>query len=287
MPADTPLPLIDPHHHLWDVERYRYPWLADGNTGIATRYLVDDFLADGHGQLLQKSVHVQGEIDRDLAVAETAWLQEIAGRYGFPHGIVAYAPLHDPALDTMLEAHAQYANLRGIRQILNPDQCERDDYLTDAAWQAGYGRLAHYGLSFDLQALPSQMSDAAVVARAHPEVPMIVNHSGMPRDRSPEGVELWRQGLRVLAEQQQIALKISGFVMFDPDWTVDSIRPLVLEAIEIFGVQRCMFASNFPVDKVHRSYAAIFGAFRTITAAFSDAERRALFHDNAERLYRL
>ncbi|MDQ6673572.1 MAG: amidohydrolase family protein [Chloroflexota bacterium] len=283
----APIPLIDPHHHLWDAELHDYPWLSRSSAPIARRYLVDDFLADATGQALVKSVHVQGDIARHLSITETAWLQAIADRHGLPHGIVAYAPLQDPHLDAALEAHAQHANLRGIRQILNPDQCERPDYLTDPAWCAGYARLAAYGLSFDLQALPSQMSDAAAVARAYPDVPMVINHTGMPRDRGPEGLEAWRQGMRLLAEQPQVSVKISGFAMFDPDCSAENIRPLVLDTIDIFGVDRCMFASNFPVDKLHTSYAALFGAFATLTAAFSQTERKQLFHANAERIYRL
>jgi predicted TIM-barrel fold metal-dependent hydrolase len=131
------------------------------------------------------------------------------------------------------------------------------------------------------------MADAASVARAHPDVPMIVNHTGMPRDRSPDGVVAWRRGLRLVAEQPHVSLKLSGFAMFDPEWTVDSIRPFVLESIEIFGAERCMLGSNFPVDKLHRSYAAIFDAFRSLTADLSPAEQRAIFHDNAQRIYRL
>jgi predicted TIM-barrel fold metal-dependent hydrolase len=287
MPAETPIPLIDAHHHLWDLGVYHYPWLADGHTAITRRYLVDDLLADGRDQRLVKSVHVQAEIDRELSVAETAWLQTLADQTGFPHAIVAYAALQDPHVDAVLGAHARHQNMRGIRQILNPDQCERPDLLTDPAWQAGYARLAAHGLSFDLQALPSQMADAASVARAHPDVPMIVNHTGMPRDRSPDGVVAWRRGLRLVAEQPHVSLKLSGFAMFDPEWTVDSIRPFVLESIEIFGAQRCMLGSNFPVDKLHRSYAAIFDAFRSLTADLSPAEQRAIFHDNAQRIYRL
>jgi predicted TIM-barrel fold metal-dependent hydrolase len=286
-PGDTAIPLIDAHHHLWDLGVYRYPWLADSMTPIARRYVVEDLLEDGRDQHLVKSVHVQAEITRDLSVAETAWLQSIADEHGFPHAIVAYAPLQDPGLDAILEAHARHRNMRGIRQILNPDQCERSDYLTDPAWQAGYARLAHYGLSFDLQALPSQMAAAALVARAHPDVPMIVNHTGMPRDRTADGVAAWRHGLRQVAEQPNVSLKISGFAMFDPRWTVDSVRPFVLTAVETFGVERCMVGSNFPVDKVQSSFAAIFDAFKTILADLSPAEMRAVFHDNADRIYRL
>jgi predicted TIM-barrel fold metal-dependent hydrolase len=280
------IPIIDPHHHLWDAETYDYPLLPP-NSSVARRYLVEDFLADTAGLSLVKSVHVQGEIARTQSVVETAWLQAIADQNGFPHGIVAYAPLHDPQLKALLEAHAQHANLRGIRQILNPDQCERPDYLTDPAWRAGYAQLAAFGLSFDLQADPAQLPDAAAVARAHPEVPMVVNHTGMPRDRASAALDQWRHGLRLLAEQPHVSIKISGFAMFDPAWTVDSIRPLVLETIDIFGPTRCMFASNFPVDKQHTTYAALFAAFQTLTETFSASERQNLFHDNAERIYRL
>jgi predicted TIM-barrel fold metal-dependent hydrolase len=287
MPADTSVPLIDAHHHLWDLSIYPYPWLANPDVTITKRYLAEDLVEDGRDSHLVKSVHVQAEIDRDLAVAETAWLQDIADRHGFPHGIVAYAPLHDPGLDALLEGHAQYANMRGIRQILNPDQCERADYLTDAAWQAGYARLAHYGMSFDLQAMPFQMADAARVAHAHPNVPMVVNHTGMPRDRTAAGFDEWRHGMRLLAEQPPVSLKISGFAMFDANWTVDSIRPYVLEAVEIFGVERCMVGSNFPVDKVQSSFSVIFDAFKAILSGLSAAELRAVFYDNAERVYRL
>src|SRR5206468_2658705 len=137
--------------------------------------------------------------DRAHSVAETAWLQGIADEHGFPHGIVAYAALQVPDLDEVLRAHALHANLRGIRQILNPDQCERADYLSDPTWRRGYARLADYHLSFDLQALPEQFDAAADAALAYPEVPVIINHAGMPRDQSRSGLDRWRIALRALA----------------------------------------------------------------------------------------
>jgi len=283
----APVPFIDAHHHLWDIDLHHYPGLADPRSPIARHYRLDDFLADAADWPLVKSVHVQGEIDRAQSLAETAWLQSIADERGFPHGIVAYAALQDPRLDQVLQAHAQHANVRGIRQILNPDQCERPDYLTDPAWRAGYARLADYGLSFDLQALPEQFADASAVAAAHPNVPVVVNHTGMPRDQTPAGLIRWRRAMRLLADLPHVSVKISGFGMFDPVWTTASIRPLILETIEIFGVDRCMLASNFPVDKVWASLDRLMEAFEASTADLSAAEQRKLFHDNAERTYRL
>jgi predicted TIM-barrel fold metal-dependent hydrolase len=284
--------VIDPHHHLWDLTRYRYPWLEARPD--SSNYLVEDFRADTRNQDLVKSVHLQAEIEPSQALAETEWLQGIADAHGIPNGIVAWAPLQEgAAVEAVLDQHARHRNFRGIRQLLNwdPDparsQSDRPDYLSDDSWRAGYALLRKYGASYDLQVFPFQMADAARLAGDYPDIPMIVNHTGMPRDRDPAGLQVWRQGMRQLAERPNVSVKISGLGMSEPSWTADSIRPLVLETIDIFGKDRSMFASNFPVDKAFSSYDVLYDAFKSITARFSDSERRALFHDNAERIYRI
>jgi predicted TIM-barrel fold metal-dependent hydrolase len=284
--------VIDPHHHLWHLSLYRYPWLEAQPS--AHNYLVEDYLADTRNQDVVKSVHLQAEIDPSQAVAETEWLQGIADAHGIPNGIVAWAPLQQgAAVQSVLEQHARHRNFRGIRQLLNwdPDparsQSDRPDYLTDASWRTGYGLLRNYGASYDLQVFPFQMSDAAQLAGDYPDIPMIVNHTGMPRDRDPAVLEVWRQGMQRLAERPNVSVKISGLGMSEPTWTADSIRPLVLETIDIFGTDRSMFASNFPVDKAWSTFDVLYDAFKAITAGFSDGERRAMFHDNAERIYRI
>jgi predicted TIM-barrel fold metal-dependent hydrolase len=296
--------IIDPHHHLWDLERHDYPWLrpetshpAGDLTPICQSYRLDDFLFDAAELELVKSVHLQAEVDRRDTVAETAWLQAIAdapGSRGFPHGIVAFADLADPKVEVTLERHCQYANLRGIRYILNYEAGEplycatgRGDWLRDPQWRAGYALLGRYGLSFDAQIFWQQMADALDLARAFPETQMILNHTGMPRKRDPDYLEGWRNGMRRLATAPNVAAKISGLAMFHHEWTPEVIRPFVLDTIDIFGTDRCMFASNFPVDKLHADYSAIWAAFDQITADFASEERRALFHDNAARFYRL
>lgn len=296
--------IVDPHHHLWDLERNPYPWLkpetahaAGDLTPICRDYLLGDFLADARHQRLVKSVHLQAEMDRSDPVRETAWLQAIAdapGSGGFPHGIVAFADLADPGVEAVLERHCEHANMRGIRYILNHEDGEpvysgagRGDWLRDPAWQRGFALLARYGLSFDLQVFWHQMADAAALAACFPETQIIVDHTGMPRRLDRDYLAGWRAGMRTLAAAPNVACKVSGLAMFHHDWTTQTIRPLVLDAIEIFGTERCMFASNFPVDKLHGDYDRVWSAFDQITAAFSADERRALFHDNAVRFYRL
>ena len=295
-------PIIDPHHHLWDLRRNRYPWLQEdlltprleGDTRpIAHDYLLEDYFADARNWNLSKSVHVETGWDPADPVGETHWLQGIADKHGFPHGIVARASLESPNVEQILEGHARYANVRGIRQAINwhtdaaKTYVDRPDLIKTEAWRRGFALLRRFGLSFDLQLYPAQMADAAALAHAYPDVLMILNHAGMPLDRDEEAVRFWRRGMQELAAAQNVVVKISGLGTVDHNWTLESIRPFVLQTIESFGVPRCMFASNFPVDKLFSDFDTLYAAFSEITAALSAEECRMLFHDNAARYYRL
>ena len=295
-------PIVDPHHHLWDLERFSYPWLsarplpasvAGDVAPIAKSYLLDDYLADTAKQNVVKSVHVDAGFDPSQPVEETRWLQSIADQRGFPHGIVARAELHRPDVETTLASHCRFPNVRGIRHIVNwhPDPAKtyvtKPDFLTDPAWLRGFAQLKRYNLSFDLQLYPSQMADAAALAAAHGDTTIILNHAGMPVDRDPEALSLWRAGMRALGAQPNVWVKISGLGMVDWRWTEESIRAFVLETIEIFGPDRCMFASNFPVDKLYSSFDALYDAFKRIVSDFSVGERRKLFSDTALAVYRI
>lgn len=294
--------IIDAHHHLWDLELNRYPWLkaetrhpAGDLAPICKSYRLSDFLADARHQDLAGSVHLQAAMADPLA--ETAWLQSLAdqpGSGGFPHAIVAWADLADPQVEQALERHCEHPNVRGIRFMLNylpgePLYCmtDRADWMQDPQWLAGFTLLEKYHLSFDLQIYPHQMADAAALAARHPGIQLLLNHTGLPIRRDAAYLADWRAALRTLAAEPNVATKISGLGMFEPDWTAASIRPLVLDTIAIFGPDRCLFASNFPVDKLASDYDAVWQAFDQITADFSEDERQQLFHDNAAHFYRL
>ena len=296
--------IVDAHHHLWDLDALHYPWLAEpidhpvgDYAAIRRSYCVGEFLADAANQGLDKSVHLQAEVDHADPVAETAWLQAVAddpASGGRPNGIVAYADLAAADVDEVLARHCAHANMRGIRYMLNYDAQQpklsfapRGDLLQDAAWRAGYARLRAHGLSFDLQLWWQQMADAARLAADFPDIQVILNHTGMPVRRDPDYLAGWRQGMRHLAAVPNVAVKISGLCMFDRAWSVDSILPFVEQTIDCFGVERCMFASNFPVEKLMSTYDALWNAFSQITSHYSDGDRAKLFHDNAIRFYRL
>jgi len=159
--------------------------------------------------------------------------------------------------------------------------------MSEADWRAGFQVLGELGLSYDLQAPTPLMSEAAELALDFPDNQILLTHTGLPLDRTVSGLEAWRRGMKKMAERDNISVKITGLPMTDWSWTVESLKPMVLETIEIFGVNRSMFGSNFPIDGLHSTYDALFNAFREIVSGFSDAEVHALFHDNAARSYRL
>lgn len=293
-------PIVDAHMHLWDLDRISYPWLTPplpvGITGdvgpIAKTYRLDDYLADAQGWNVTKIVHVEAGADPAHAIAETRWLQATADARGFPHAIVAHASLEKPEAEAQLAEHAKSRNVRGIRQIANwhPDPAKTytpRNYLDDATWRANYALLSKFGLSFDLQIYPLQMKAAAELAAVHPDIPVILNHDGMPVEKDEAGIAAWRDGMAALAAVPHVSVKISGLAMLDWGWTIDSYRPFVRETIEMFGVDRCMFASNYPVDKLFGSFTAHYSAYEALTRDLGREAQAKLFALNAERIYRL
>ncbi|MCW5320840.1 amidohydrolase [Verminephrobacter aporrectodeae subsp. tuberculatae] len=296
--------IIDPHVHLLDLEVHRYPWMENSArnflgdaSAIKKSYLLPDLLADAGADLhVEQIVHVEANHDPADPLAEARWIQSLADapqNRGLPQAIVAGADLSQENVQQVLEAHLALRNLRGVRQILNVHPSPMYDfvgrhYMREPLWRKNFGLLQRFGLGFELQIYPAQMVEAAQLARAHPDTTLILNHAGMFCDRgSPAGWRLWRDGLRALAACPNVSVKISGLAMLDHHWTLESLRPYALEAIDAFDCERAMFASNFPVDKLFCSYRALWQTYAQIVADCSASERDALLRTNAQRIYRL
>ena len=292
---------VDTHFHIWDLEANYYPWLTDkvqprvigDYAAIRKDYLIDDFLADAEGTGVVKAVHIQAEHDPSDPVRETRWLQGVADdprSRGFPQGIVAYADLGADNAEEILAGHCAFANMRGIRQSLIQHKVDpaAKDPRESPTWASNFRLMRKYDLSFDIQLFHPDMAFGAELVGKQADVQFILTHTGLPMERhDADYMESWRRGMRLLAERPNLACKISGFGFLDRAWTEDSIRSLVLETIDIFGTDRCMFASNFPVDGMSTGYKAFWRAFDGITRGFSDSERGAMFRANAERIYRV
>lgn len=293
----TGLPFVDAHVHLWDLARLRYAWLSppfgdtgpNGNvSGIATTYLLDDYRREAAHWNVIGMVHVDAGADAAQSLDETDWLQGIADAEGRPNGIVAYAALEAPDADRRLAEQARRRNVRGIRQIVNwhrdPDRTySARDLTQDQAWQAGFALLKKHDLSFDLQAYPGQFAALARLIERHPETPVILDHAGMGIDGDAD----WVTGMRLLAAQPNISVKISGLGFVWRRLDCDGVRARVRATIDLFGADRCMIASDFPTDRLFGSFDETLGTYADAVSDLTEAERRALFAGNANRIYRL
>jgi predicted TIM-barrel fold metal-dependent hydrolase len=300
-PADR-IPIVDAHQHFWDLERNYLPWLCDeppipfryGDYGpIRKTYLPDDYVRDARGHDIVQTVYVETEWDPADPVGETRWVHEVHARFGLPGAIVAQARLDRPDVAEILDAHREFPLVRGIRH--KPRAAERPadarrglrGSMDDPAWRRGFARLAELGLSFDLQVPWWHLDQATDLAQDFPSVPIILNHTGLPADRSDEGLAGWRRALEGFAEIDHVFLKISGLGQPGRRWTVADNGPIVRHALGIFGVGRCMIGSNFPVDSLCATFDTIMTGFKTITRTLPPTERAALFAGNARRIYRI
>jgi predicted TIM-barrel fold metal-dependent hydrolase len=286
------IPFTDTHVHFHDLRHptLRWAWLepdavdpdlGDYSAIKGLRYWADDFLAETRFHNVEKVVHVQAAIGSHDPVEETQWLQEFADRLGVPHGIVAAVDLTSPNAGDVIRRHLEFANVRGIRDL------RYDDYLEDPAWQRGYALLEQHDLILCDDPLLEHMPSARRLAERFPGILLCIDHAGFPRERTTAYFHEWRENMRRLAEPGNTVVKISGLGQCDHRWTVESLRPWVLACIEAFGVERSFFGTNWPVDRLFSSYGDVIDAYSEIISDFTDSEQRALFTENARRIFRL
>ena len=293
-------PVIDPHHHLWDLALGCHPWLAAtaGETGglgdltpIRRNYLPDDYAQDAARQNIVASVHIEAVWTAQDPMGETRWLDTLDKSRGVAARTVARVALDEPGAEALLEAQASHARVVGVRDILSwhPDRrfAASGTRMDDPAWRAGLAALRRHDFVFDLMVFPNQFGDALRLARDFPDQVFVLNHCGSPFERDTQGMRRWRDGLKALAEAPNVCIKISDLVAYDNHWTEDSLRPVVEHCIESFGPSRCLFASDFPVAGLHATFDEIYDGFRLFAAEYSESEQAAMFYGNALRLYRL
>lgn len=298
------IPIIDAHHHFWDLSLGAQPWLVDAPVGefrygdysaIRNRnFLRDDYARVTAGFDVVGTVTMEAEWDEARLVEETRWTHALhAADPRFPTAHIARTFLHHASAPEELAAQAQFKFVRGIRHkptaARSPNRVDRSapGSMSDPAWRRGYAALHPKGLHFELQTPWWHVDDLLDLVAAFPETPVVINHSFLPADRSAEGLAGWRAAIRRAASAPRVAMKISGIGLPDRPWTLADNRAIIRDLIEAFGVDRCLFASNFPVDGICGSFATIYDGFFDATADLPRADRVKMFHDNAVRIYRL
>jgi len=301
MPTRTALDfaIVDAHQHFWDPTRNHHPWLCDeppiafrygDYSSLRRPYLPPHYRADAAPFEVSHSVYIEAEWDPTDPDGEMRYVDSLCHEHGLPSVAVAQAWLDAPDAAAVLERHASRAFVRGVRHKPRANASPADTTpggMAQPAWRAGYARLAPLGLHFELQTPWWHLHEAARLAREVESTPIVLNHTGLPADRSAEGLAAWRRAMALLAPCPNVSVKISGIGQRGHPWTVAANREIVLTTIDLFGTARCMFASNFPVDGLCGTFTTVFAGFDEITRGFSAAERRALFRDNALRIYRI
>lgn len=293
------LRVIDAHHHLWDLSRPGYAWLqgepqdaSDPSTlgAVQRDYLIHDYTNDAASVVLEGSVHVEANYGAN-PVDETKWLGETALHSGLPSVIVAGARLQADDLEAVLSAHMQEPRVRGIRQMLNwsaeEQVAELPDLMSNSRWRAGLAGLARHGLSFDLQVFPSQLAEAARLAADFPEVSFVLNHGGFLQRGDEIHWRDWESGIRLMAVQPNVAVKASSYVTVDPSFAGDGFKRFLSELLDVFGVDRVMFGSNFPLDRRSVSFESLIERHLRALRGITSAERDAFFAGTARRVYRM
>ena len=289
---------FDPHCHIWDLSLGYHQWLKNTNSQllgnlapIAKNYLAQNYLADTnsrHDFTVKKFIHIEAA-SCQYSKQEVLWLVEQAKVTPALAGIIAGVSLIDPDLETLLRFYQKESLVLGVRQMINFQETAKSkysaasqDYLRDKAWLKNFSLLEKYHLMFEAQVAPAQLLGLAKLAESNPHIIININHAGFP---VREFMHVWQEGMVECAKQKNINIKLSGFGMFDRHWSDKTVREIVLFVIKKFGVDRCMFASNFPVDKLYANYSSIMRNHLHAVSDFSYQEQEKLFYKNAECVY--
>ena len=293
------IPTIDGHHHIWRLKDLT--WLSGPQVArifgpyeaIRRDYPIEEFRADSSGCDIVKSVYVQTNWPAGKSYDEAKWVQSISDATGWPHANVAYVDLADPDVASLIKRLAKLPATRGIRQQIhwheNPQYrfAPNPETMNEPKWRRGLAQLAEYDLLFEIQLFTSQMPHGAALAREFPNIRFVLEHAGMLEDMSPDGWQRWREGMNSLASQPNVNVKLSGLGTFVHACRADVMEPIVKETVEIFGAKRCLFGSNFPIEKLWTNYRKLYLTFRKAIGHLNESDQRAILHDTAARLYRI
>ena len=290
--------VIDSHHHIWRKNDMHWlledkPRIFGDYTALKRDYPIEEFKQDIASCNVVKSVYLQANWAYDRSVDEAKWVDGVAQQHGMPNAIVANADLRSPEVEHLLDEYMKIPSVRGIRQHLhwhrNPkfSYIEAPDVFDHENWRRGMQHVADRGLSFDLQIFPSQMKRAAAMLHDFKDTAFILNHAGMLDARDEDSIATWRNGMEVLADCPNLYVKFTGLGTFDHRSSPDLMEPMIPVSLELFGAARCMYGSNYPIEKLWTDYATYFSNVKAAIGEVSQEDEHEIFYGTANRAYRL
>jgi len=286
--------IVDTHMHLFGIKNpnLKYIWLEDSFIdeghlrerleGIKNyEFNAVDYIRETQKSNVIKAVHVQAAIGSEDPVEETKYIQKETDKSGFPIVAIAHADLADVNIETTLERHASYSCFRGIRDFGSGDP----NYLANEQWRKGYSLLEKYSPIFCANIFWEDMDKGAELANKYPNIMFIVDHTGFPQERTNEYFENWKKSITKVSKVENVIIKVSGLGMAEWSWTTESIRPWVEHCVDSFGVERTIWGSNWPVDKLFGMYESVVYSYKEIWKNFTDEDKSKMFKGNAEELF--
>ena len=244
--------IIDAHHHFWDLSLQKHPWL-DGRHNIKSfrygdystickNYLLEDYKNDWGDHQIVKSIYVETEWDSADPIGEAAWAQNYYEKCGFPNALVGQIWFENDNVDQVLADHKQFPISRSVRQ--KPKSCSSfvefkpnlPGSMGDPNFRNGYKNLRKHNLHYDLQTPWWHLGEAAMLARDFPDTLIILNHTGLPSDRTLKGLDRWRSAIQEFAFQPNTAIKLSGIGISGHKWNPQENNRIIRDAIAAFGV---------------------------------------------------
>jgi L-fuconolactonase len=283
----APSPIIDAHVHLWDLTQFRLPWLEEASP-LKRNFKIDDYRRAGEGLNIVKAIYMEVDVDPSQQEQEARAVAELCRRGGtvLAAAVISGRPASDKFAD-YLKPLAREPVIKGVRQVLHgpgtpPGYCLDDRFIR------GIRLLGDLGLSFDLCMRPSDLKDAARLIDACPDTTFILDHCGgaevFASDLTP-----WKRDLTAVARRGNVSCKVSGIVasIKGRSWRPEDLAPIINHVLAEFGPDRVIFGGDWPVCTLGASLADWVKALREVVRDRSPVEQKKLFHDNAERVYRL
>jgi predicted TIM-barrel fold metal-dependent hydrolase len=277
--------IIDTHQHLWDLDLFKYAWLDD-NPLLRRSFRMEDYLKAGEGLGIEKSVHLEADVDEAYMLDETRHILALAVREDNPlEGVVACGRPEKPHFADYLDQIAGHPNLKGIRRVLHT---EPDDVAQSSLFAENVRLLAAYGLSYDICVLARQLPIAIRLVRDCPKVQFILDHCGVPQVKE-RVLDPWREHILEMSKFPNVVCKVSGLVAYADleNWTPDDLRPYVEHVIECFGWDRVMFGSDWPVCTQAAPLRKWVETLKLLTNGAGEENQQKLFYKNAASVYRL
>lgn len=288
--------MIDAHHHLWDLTQVTYPWLeAKGSARffgqpdpIRQNYLPADYSKD-HSGIITKSVHIQVGCIPEHNVKETELIESYISQGAPIAAIIAAVDVRASDLSKQLRSHLAHPHVKGVRHMIgkSPEENHQLPKFVASEWIEGWKNIAENQLTFDLQCTAEQYQAVYEALCQVPELKVAICHFASPWQQDQDGFSNWLDWMKKFARLPNCYIKLSGFSMFTHSFNLNNFLMYSKAAISLFGANRCMLGSNFPVDKLHMSYAELIDAWKILLNEVSKHEQDWLTSKTAQNFYQI